>query len=395
MKRRALIAAALVVAVAASLAATAGAGSQAVARAGATSCKGTIKFGNMTVFSGPAAFLGQDQGSWANLAATNMSKFLKMKFRIVNFDTTLDPSVAATAAQKLVGDESILGTVGPATSGGVAATSKTLADAKVTHVTPSATRATLTKGPSPEASNFFFRVVGDDSIQGTVAARHIIDKMKAKKVTVFDAQEPYSVGLANIAEAVLKRAGVTVQRQSVTNNTTDLSSNVTRIPSDTDVVYMPLQIASQGQQVAVLLREQGKKAIVFGADGFADPAFKFPGSLVTVFAPDISVDPGRKALVEQWKKANPGRTFSSFGPPAYGAVQALAYAAKRACAKKTSITRSDIRLKIKQGLIPNFVLTGQPFRFSTKTNDPLNAAFWLYEVQSDGSQKQVGRLPLP
>ena len=211
---------------------------------------------------------------------------------------------------------------------------------------------------------------------------------------MFDAQEPYSVGVATIVTTVLRKANVEVQRQSITNNTTDLSSNVTRIPSDTDVVYTPLQTATQGQQIAVLLREQGKKAIVFGADGFAGPDFKLPGSLLTVFAPDITVDPGRKVLVDRWKKANSGRTFSSFGPPAYGAVQALAYAAKRACAKKKSITRAGVRLKMKAGAIPNFVLGGT-FRFSTKTNDPLNGAFWLYQVQSDGSQKQISKLPQP
>jgi hypothetical protein len=49
---------------------------------------------------------------------------------------------------------------------------------------------------------------------------------------------------------------------------------------------------------------------------------------------------------------------------------------------------------MKAGTIPNFVLGGT-FRFSTKTNDPLNGAFWLYQVQSDGTQKEVGRLPIP
>ena len=101
MKRRALIAAALATLVAASLAASAGADTQAGARseAAAVSCKGTINIGNLTVLTGPAAFLGQSQQSWAELAAKQVGAKLGLKARVIGYDTTLDPAVALTAAQ--------------------------------------------------------------------------------------------------------------------------------------------------------------------------------------------------------------------------------------------------------------------------------------------------------
>ena len=119
MKRRALIAAALATLVAASLAASAGADTQAGARseAAAVSCKGTINIGNLTVLTGPAAFLGQSQQSWAELAAKRVGAQLGLKARVIGYDTTLDPAVALTAAQRLVGNRSVLATIGPATSG--------------------------------------------------------------------------------------------------------------------------------------------------------------------------------------------------------------------------------------------------------------------------------------
>jgi branched-chain amino acid transport system substrate-binding protein len=394
MKRRALVAAALVVFVAAALAASAGADTQSAARAeaAAASCRGTLNIGLLTVLTGPAAFLGQDQRSWAVLAAQQVGQQLGLKAKIVNFDTTLDPAVALTAAQRLVGNRSIIAAIGPATSGGVAATSRTLADAQVVHVSPSATRATLTKGGSPEATGFFYRVVADDSVQGTGAAKYMIDRLNADRVTVFDAQEPYSVGLANTVENYLKRRNVDVQRLSVTNQTTDFSSFVTRIPGDTDVVYTPFQVAAQAQQVAVLLKEQGKRAVVFGGDGTADPtAFKVPGSFFSNFAPDLTRVAGKQAIIDAWRDANPGRELSPFGPPAYGAVQAILYAAKRACAGKSSIERINVKRKMKAGRIPNWILGGT-FRFSSKTNDPLNGGFWLFQIQADGSARQIGRL---
>lgn len=393
MKRRALIAAALATLVAASLAASAGADTQAGARseAAAVSCKGTINIGNLTVLTGPAAFLGQSQQSWAELAANEVGAKLGLKARIVGYDTTLDPAVALTAAQRLVGNKSILAAIGPATSGGVRSTSQTLADAQVVHVTPSATNAALTKGSPATATRWFYRVVADDSVQGTGQAKYAVEKLNADKVTIFDAQEPYSVGLAETVEAYMRRRNVTVQRLSVTNSTTDFSSFVTRIASDTDVVFTPFQVAANANQVAVLLKEQGKRAVVFGGDGTVDPAFKVPGSYVSNFAPDISAIPGGKKTVDAWRKANPGRTPDVFGPPAYGAVQTILYAAKRACAGKSSIERVNIKRKMKAGPIPNWVLGGT-FKFSSKTNDPLNGGFWLYQVQSNGSLKQIGRL---
>ena len=146
--------------------------------------------------------------------------------------------------------------------------------------TPSATNAALTKGGAPTATGFFYRVVADDSVQGTGQAKYAVEKLNADKATVFDAQEPYSVGLANTIERALERRNVTVQRLSVTNSTTDFSSFVTRIAGDTDVVFTPFQVAANANQVAVLLKEQGKRAVVFGGDGTVDPAFKVPGSFV-------------------------------------------------------------------------------------------------------------------
>jgi hypothetical protein len=128
-----------------------------------------------------------------------------------------------------------------------------------------------------------------------------------------------------------------------------------------------------------------------GGDGTADPAFKVPGSYFSNFAPDLSRVPGRQAIINAWKRDNPERTLDPFGPPAYGAVQSILYAAKRACAGKRSIERINIKRKMKSGPVPNWILGGS-FRYSSKTNDPLNGGFWLFQIQSDGSARQVGRL---
>ena len=44
---------------------------------------------------------------------------------------------------------------------------------------------------------------------------------------------------------------------------------------------------------------------------------------------------------------------------------------------------------MKQVRIANWILGGS-FRFSTKSNDPLNAKFYIFQIQGNGSYKLVG-----
>ncbi|MDH4346456.1 MAG: branched-chain amino acid ABC transporter substrate-binding protein, partial [Thermoleophilia bacterium] len=301
------------------------------------------------------------------------------------------PGEALVVAQKFIADQSVVAIIGPATSGGVASASQALAAAGLAHISPSATRTSLTKGSKLEATKFFFRVVPGDYIQGPTDANYMVDKLKADKVVLVDFQEPYSVGLADAAEAVLKRKGVSTTRLSTSVNTTDFSSLVTRVPSDADVVFFPTQQPADAQTFGTQMREQGKRAVMFGGDGANSPsAFKIPGSYVSNFAPDISGIPTSRALIAGWQKDNPSLKLGSFGPPSYLAVQVALNAIKRACtAGKGQIKdRKDVFRNVKRIRVNPSILGGT-FRFSTKSNDPLNAKFYIFQIQSDGSYKLV------
>jgi branched-chain amino acid transport system substrate-binding protein len=206
-----------------------------------------------------------------------------------------------------------------------------------------------------------------------------------------DFQEPYSTGLSDAVEAVLKGAGVSVTRLSAPNTTTDYSAFVTKVPSDADIVFFPTQKPPDAQTFAQQLLEQGKKAKVFGGDGSNDSTqFKVPGSYVSNFAPDISGIAADKALIAGWKKANPGKSLGSFGPPSYGAAQIALNAIHLACVQgHGSVSRLTVLRNIKKVKIKNWILGGS-FKFSTKSNDPLNAKFYIFQIQSNGAYKLVG-----
>jgi len=390
-----LIGLALAVLVASVAAATASAGSQVAASSQAVSCNGTLKIALVTPLTGGAGFLGEQQGSWAKYAVKTLAKPLGLKIQLVLGDTPVEQgaAVAQTLAQKYVGDPRVLGVIGPATSGSAVASTKTYQQAGIVQISPSATRTTLTKAaPTLEGTPSFFRVVPGDYIQGPTDAHYMIDKLKAKKVVIIDFQEPYSTGLADAAQSVLKAAGVSVTRLSAPNTTTDYSAYVTKVPSDADIVFFPTQKPGDAQTFAQQLIEQGKKAKVFGSDGSNDStAFKVPGSYVSNFAPDITAIAADKSVIAGWKKDNPGKPVGSFGPPAYGAVQVMLNAIKKACVVDHGVIKQkrDVLRQMKKVRINNWILGGS-FRFSTKSNDPLNAKFYIFQIQSNGSYKLVG-----
>jgi branched-chain amino acid transport system substrate-binding protein len=385
----------LVLTATAIVAATAQGGRDASAAASAAvSCKSTLKIGFVTPLTGGAGFLGTEQMSWAQYAVKTLAKPLGLKVVIVPGDTPVEqgPAPAQALAQKFVADKSVVAILGPSTSGAVAASSDTYFQAGMAHVSPSATRTSLTVGSPRDATAAFLRVVPGDYIQGPTDANYMIKTLHVKKVVLMDFQEPYSVGLSDAVEGVLKKAGVSTVRLSAPNTTTDYSAFVTKVPADADIVFFPTQKPPDAQTFAQQLLEQGKKAKVFGGDGSNDAtAFKAPGSYVSNFAPDITGIKADAKLIAGWKKANPGKSVGSFGPPSYGATQVLLNAIKLACTADHGVLKSkkDVLRKVKQVVIKNWILGGT-FKFSTKSNDPLNAKFYIFQIQSDGSYKLVG-----
>jgi branched-chain amino acid transport system substrate-binding protein len=392
MQRRTGFLAVIAVAVVASVLAASASAAPAKQAAG-LSCNSTLKIAFVTPLTGGAGFLGQEQLSWAKYAVKTLPKTMGLKIQLVTGDTPVEqgPAPAQSLAQKFVADKSVVAVLGPSTSGAVAASSQTYFQAKMAHVSPSATRTSLTKGDKKEATPAFFRVVPDDGIQGPNDAAFMITKLKVKKVVVLDFQEPYSQGLADQVEGYLKSKGVSTSRLSIPNTVTDFSSFVTKVPNDADIVFFPTQKPEDAQTFAQQLIEQGKKAKVFGGDGSNGPGkFKAPGSYVSNFAAPISLFPYNKSIIAGWQKDNGGKEVGSFGPPTYGAVQVILDAVKYACAQgKGTVTRQAVFQDIKRANhIKNWILGGD-FQFSTKTNDPLNGKFYIFQIQSDGSYKLV------
>jgi branched-chain amino acid transport system substrate-binding protein len=282
--------------VAAAFAGTNGGAVTASPSAAAIACGTTRTIGVAAPITGPAASIGQQQLRWAQYFVKRWNAVkanAKQKIAIVQGDTQLgvDTAFAVKVAQAFASNPKILGVVGPAGSQEVVASTSALQGAGFAWVTGSATRVSLTDGHTDGVNRqgYFFRTVPNDGVQGPTVANFIRLKIKATRVVIIDDQEVYSQGLADNVQASLKAHGVNVTRESVSQDTTDFSSLIAKIPGNTNIIYIPWQLSPRAQAFGQQLRGAGKNITLFGSDGLFDPAtWKITGSYDSFFPVDTN-----------------------------------------------------------------------------------------------------------
>lgn len=335
------------------------------------------KIGFQGPITGDAAFIGKEQLGFAKYA---IRKLGKGKITLSQQDTQLDPAQASTTGTKLHADANVVAVVGPAGSQEILAVAPIFKKSeRLSFISGSATRTSLTNGSIPN----FFRVVPNDSVQAPSTARYIRNVLKAKEVFIVDDQTAYSRPLANGVQANLRAGGVKVTRNSVNQKVTDFSSLVSKIGDEVDVVYLPWQIAANGQIFGQQMKEQGKSAVIFGSDGLDSGDFKIQGSYVSAFAPDIRGIKGNAAFIRGY-----GAKFvSNFGPPIYVATNAAIVAIQKACTDGT-VTRAEVQRNLRATSLPKTVL-GSPLKFTAR-GDVRGAKFYIFKLGAGGKKTLVG-----
>jgi branched-chain amino acid transport system substrate-binding protein len=343
----------------------------------------TASIGIMGPFTGDAATIGQEQLNWAKFSVDRFNEENGTNFTLVEGDTQLDPAQASTVAPQFVSNDDIVAVIGPAGSQEVDAVGQIYDRASMAFVSPSATATDLA-----EKFEGFFRVVPTDADQGPTDATYMAEELSAKKVLIIDDQSSYSTGLADSTAAALEDAGVTVERESVSQDQTDFSALVSSVANDTDVVFLPWQIAANAQLFGNQLSEQGKEAIIFGSDGlFAPDDFSIAGSFVSSFAPDITGldDPAIQEIAQAYEQEY--GDFGTFGPPTYEAARVLMTAIYGLCQEGEEPSREAVLERVAQTDLQDSIL-GQPITFDD-TGDVENATFFIFEVAEGGEFELV------
>lgn len=367
------------------------------ARAGSdaalVTCGKTRTIGVAAPITGPAASLGQQMFRWAQFFVSRYNRAHAKKLQIVPGDTQLpDTAQAIQVAERFASNSKILAVVGPAGSQEVQVSTAPLQNGGLGFISGTATRTSLTTDGTRKG--FFFRTVPNDDQQGPRVANYIRKTLKASRVVVVDAQNTYSTGLSDTVERILKNAGVNVRRESVSEATvSDFSSLAARIPADTQVVYVPWQLAPKAQLLGEQLRAAGKQARLFGSDGLFDPDnFKIPGSLISFFPVDL-----KSKVIAAYRKGPGGGKSDLFGLPTYVAADVVARAVDKACANG-SASRAEVRRFMSRTNIPKSQsLLGFAVRFVQRLRLPLGpgdmanpADFGIYRINNNGVYVRVG-----
>jgi branched-chain amino acid transport system substrate-binding protein len=357
-------------------------------------CGRTRTIGVAAPITGAAASLGGQQLKWARFFVSRYNRSHRArKFRIVSGDTQLpDTAQAIQVAERFASNSQILGVVGPAGSQEVQVSTAPLKSGGLGFVSGSATRTSLTVDGTRRG--FFFRVVPNDDQQGPRVANYMLRTLNARRITVIDGQDSYSVGLSDTVERLLRAArGTNIRRESVNpDTTTDFSSLIARIPNNTDVVYIPWQLAPKAQLFGQQMRAAGKNATLFGSDGLFDPDnFRIAGSYVSFFPIDL-----KHRAITQYRRGPGGGKSDLFGLPTHEATKVVARAIDRACLNGTA-TRREVRNNITRTFIPKSQsLLGFQIRFMRRVAAPLGpgdmqrpADFGIYRIQPNGTYVRV------
>src|ERR671935_777564 len=362
-------------------------------------CGKTRTIGIAAPITGDAASLGLQQLRWAKFFVSRYNRTHKKKFRLVQGDTQLPNTAQALAvAHQFASNSKILGLVGPAGSQEVQDTVSVFKNGGMAVLSGSSTRVALTRGkpgkPRETPVGYMFRTVPNDDQQGARVASYISGVLKARRIYIIDDQEAYSQGLADQVQKLLSgRSGFRVSRDPVSQSVSDFSSLITRIPSNTQIVYIPWQLAPKAQLFFNQLRAAGKRATVFGSDGlFAPGTFTGVGSYVSAFPIDFSSAP-----LKAYQRAHGGKA-EAFGLPSYTAALVNATAIDKAC-KDGKASRAEVRKFIKRTkLVKAKTLLGFPVRFLSRNagasqgpGDMASPAdFASFHIESGGKYVRVG-----
>jgi ABC-type branched-subunit amino acid transport system substrate-binding protein len=353
-------------------------------------CGKTRTIGVAAPLTGPAASIGVQQLHWAQYFVKRWNRVKansNRKIKIVQGDTQLgvDTAFAVKVAHSFASNSKVLAVVGPAGSQEVVASTSAYKAGGLGWVSGSATRITLSDGHTDgNRIGFFYRTVPNDGVQAPAVAKYM-KTLKWKRVYIIDDQETYSQGLADGVQAILKKNGVSVTRNSIPQTANDFSSVIAKIPANTQGVYIPWQLAPQAQAFGQQLKAAGKSHItLFGSDGLFSPDWKIAGSYDSFFPVNTSAP-----VVTGFVKSH-GGDGQYFGAPSYVAAQVDTLAITKACkAGHGKTTRAAVRKLIAKTKLKTSIL-GFPVSFSKGGDLHSPASFGIYQIQKDGSFKRVG-----
>jgi len=233
--------------------------------AGSKKCD--LKIGTFGAFTGGNSGLVLPSLNAIKLAVDEYNaKHADCKVTLVPEGTTGDAKQAGPVADKFVQDQSMVAVIGGAFSGESKATIPTYLAGGLVQISQSATATELTKTPSKT----FFRVVGNDSIQGAAAAQYL--KGKYKKAFLIDDGSPYGLGISTEVKNGLG-AALVAGTDRVQEKQQNFDATISKVKAANPDVIAYAGYTNEASPLLKQLRTAGVKTQFVGFDGLYDAGF--------------------------------------------------------------------------------------------------------------------------
>ncbi len=196
--------------------------------------------------------------------------WLGKQIEVVGYDTKGDSLEAVNAVKRLVGQDKVVGIIGPNASGQAIAISQVLEEAKVVDIATVATNPKVTVDEDGNTKPYNFRVCFIDPYQGAVAAGYAFEELGFTKAAIlYDVADEYSQGLTEFFEKTfVELGGEIVAKEAFKFGDVDFRPQLSKVKeAQPEVIFMPYffkEVALSTSQA----RELGIDATFMGGDGW-------------------------------------------------------------------------------------------------------------------------------
>lgn len=303
--------------------------------AGCTHNKNEILIGEYDSLTGTEATFGLSSNKGVRMALdeVNAAGGIKgKKIKLITLDDEGKNEGAASAVTRLVTANEVTAVIGGVASGRTKAAAPIAQAHKVPFVSPASTNPDVTK-----IGNYVFRICFIDPFQGFVMAKFMMENLKLKKAAILrDVKNDYSVGLADVfAAEVKKRGGTIVADLSYQAGDIDFKAQLTEIRSQNpDVIYIPGYYTEVGL-IAQQARQLEITAPLMGGDGWDSEKLSeigkeaVDGSYFSNHYTTESTDPAVTGFISKFK-AKYNETPDALAALGYDAAKILVAAIEKA-----------------------------------------------------------------
>ena len=233
----------------------------------------TITFAVLAPLTGPVPYFGAMVRDAARLAVEEWNAkggVLGKQIVPIIRDSRCLPEPAEDAAKKVINTYKVHYLIGEVCSKASIPISEIANAKKVIQIAVASTDPALTMTKDGKAKDYVYRACFIDPLQGAMAAKFALGRLRAKAAFIMlDPESPYVKGLAEVFEREFtKGGGRIVGKETYATNEMDFSEIVAKIAAARpEIIYLP-DYYNIANRVIEQVRKKGIRATFIGGDGW-------------------------------------------------------------------------------------------------------------------------------